>query len=102
LRLKAPPEPFYVLSGVNVPVCHILALFAAVPANRERLLDFWKRTAPATCLRGVLRVNGDDSHPSFFRFGSEDVQELRPACVMRGLRNARAGYALNIESFVDY
>ena len=99
--LKAPSEPQDVLCGVNVPVDYVAAS-AAVRPFRERLLGLWKRTATATCLRGVLRVNREDSYPSFFRFGCEDVQKPTPARVMRRLRKAGPGYTAHVERFMDY
>jgi hypothetical protein len=70
--------------------------------NRERLYDLWKRAATTTYLRGVLRVNCDDSHPSFFRFGCEYVQKSSPARVVNRLRKAGPGDASDVEGFVGY
>src|SRR3712207_3622136 len=84
-RLKAPSEPQDVLCGINVPVGHVSAREAGMHPIRERLLDLWQSTATATRLRGVLRVNHDASHSSIFRFLSEDVERLRPTCIVRAL-----------------
>jgi hypothetical protein len=97
---KAQPEPEYVPGSVHVPVGNVAARAAMRPI-RERLLDLRHRTARATRLRGVLRVYRNDSHASFFRFACEDVDELSPTGVVRGLREPRAGYALDVEGFVS-
>ncbi len=101
LRLKAPSEPQYVLCGVNVPVGNISARTAMHPI-RKRLFDFWKRTAPATRLRGVLRVNRYNLYPSFLRFGYEDVYELCPTSVMCRLCKSGPSNAFDVKSFVSY
>jgi hypothetical protein len=101
LRLKTPSEPKYVLCGVNVPIGNITARTAMHPV-RERLFDFWKRTAPATRLRGVLRVNRYNPYPSFLRFGYEDVYELCPTSVMCRLCKPGASNTFDVKSFVSY
>ena len=100
--LKAPSEPQDVLCGVDVSVGHVAAGGAAAYPLRERLFDLRKSTAVATRLRGVLRVYRDNSHPSLFRFGCEDANKPRPACVMRALRKAGSSDALDTQGLVGY
>ena len=100
--LKAPSEPQDVLCGVDVSVGHVVAGGAVVCPPRERLFDLRKSTAVATRLRGVLRVYRDNSHPSLFRFGCEDANKSRPACVMRALRKAGSSDALDAQGLVGY
>src|SRR5215210_5004497 len=101
LRPKAPSEPQDVLCGVNVSVLG-MATPATMHPIRERLLNLRECTTPTAGLRGVPRVDRDDPHPSFLRFGYEDVYELRPASIMRRLREVAPGDASNIEHFAGY
>jgi hypothetical protein len=89
-----------VLCGVKVAVGCIPTGGTGMHPIRERLFDLWKRTAVATHLRGVLRVNRDNSHPSFFRFGCEDVKEPRPSRIMGALGKTAAGDAFDVKRFV--
>lgn len=98
--LKAPSEPQDVLSGVNVPVGRV-STSTAVRPFRKRFLDIRKRTAPATYLRGVLRVNRDDSHPSLLRFGCEDIEKLSPARIMGALSKMGSSDTLHVQGFVS-
>ena len=100
--LKAPSEPQDVLCGVDVSVGHVAAGGAGVYPLRERLFDLRKSTAVATRLRGVLRVYRDNSHPSLLRFGCEDANKPRLACVMRALRKAGSSDALDAQGLVGY
>ena len=51
-------EPFYVLRRVVVPMQGSAAVRAAMPADRETLLD--QHSAAATDLRGVRGMDGND------------------------------------------
>lgn len=102
-RAEPPPEIQYVASGVHVPVCGVATAFsfAAMHPIPERLFDLRRSTTRATDLRGIARINRDDSHTSFFRFMREDVDELRPASVVLGLRKPRSGDARDVQGFVS-
>lgn len=84
-------------SSVHVPVGHVSA-GADVHPVRERLLDLRQRAARATRLRCVARINRYDLNPSFFRFGFEDIDELRPANIIGRLRKE----ALDVKSLDCY
>ena len=98
--LKAPSEPQYVPSCVNVPVYYVAARTAMYPL-RERFLSLWKLAAVAAHLRGVLGLYGDDSSTSLFRFVPEYLEELSPAGIVGGLRKPTPGDASGVEDFVD-
>lgn len=99
---KAPSEPQYVLSGVNVSINDIATQTAMRPL-RERLLDLRHSGARATRLRGVPRVYRDYSHSSTLSLLYEDVNELRPTSIVGGLRKpATTGNAVNVENFTGY
>jgi hypothetical protein len=100
--LKAPSEPQDVLCGVDVSVGHVAAGGAAAYPLRERLFDLRKSTSVATRLRGIFRVYRDNLHPSLFRFGCEDANKTRPACVMRALRKAGSSDTLDTQGLVGY
>ena len=97
---NAQPERFDVQGGVHVPAGGVAARTTVHPL-RERLPDLRHRTASRARLRRVPRVNRDNPDSSFFRFLSEDVDELSPTRIMRGLREPGPGDALDVQGFVD-
>ena len=97
--LIAPSERKDVSSSIYVPVAYISARTDVHPI-RERLFDLRHRAAGRASLRRVPRINHDHSRTSFFRFVRKYLEELRPARVVRGLREPGPRDALDVEGFV--
>lgn len=62
------------------------------------------RQAPTTgaCLSGIPRVHSNNLNPSFCRFESEDIDELRPSCIKSGFGKARPCDSNNVKILVCY
>lgn len=98
-KAESPPEMQDVQRGVHVPVRGVPARAAMHPI-RERLLRLRQRSASRTDLRCVFGIDCDNSHASVLCFACEDVEELRPTRVVRGLRQPGSGDTLDVQGFV--
>ena len=97
--LIAPSERKDVSGGICVSVGYV-STRADVHPIRERLFDLRHRAARRASLRRVPGIDRDHSRTSIFRFVREYLEELRPARVVRGLREPGPRDALDVEGFV--
>lgn len=85
---------------VVVPISGVAAVEAVVHAISQRFGYGGQGSALTARLRRVPGINGNQRHTSFFRFVSEDAEELAPSHVVGALRQWGTDNALDVQLLV--